>query len=77
MNGSLAMSSIRLESDLILRSGTENPVAICDFVKQHCVFSLQYSVSTSGSTLNAFLLPEYRDFLMISLYLMLHEVVHS
>ena len=53
MNGSLAMSSICLDSDSILRSATENPTAICDVVKQHYVFSLQYSISTSGSILNA------------------------
>lgn len=53
MNGSTSMSSMCLDSDLILRSATENPKAICDVVKQHCVFSQQYSISTSGSTLNA------------------------
>ena len=44
MNGSPAMSSVRLDSDLLLRSATENPTAICDVVKQHCVFSLQFSI---------------------------------
>ena len=47
------MSSIFLDSDLILRSATENPTAISSIVKQDCAFSLQYSISTSGSTLNA------------------------
>ena len=46
-------SSICLDGDLILKSVTENPKTICKVVKQHCVFSLQYSISTSGSTLNA------------------------
>ena len=52
MNGSLAMSSMCLDSNLILRSATENPTAICDIVKQHCAFSLRDSISTSGSPLN-------------------------
>ena len=53
MNGSTPMSSMCLDSDLMLRSATENPKAICDVVKQNCVFSQQYSISTSGSALNA------------------------
>ena len=53
MNGSLAVSSTYLESDLVLRSATGNPTAVCDVVKQHCIFCLQYYISTSGSTLNA------------------------
>ena len=53
MNGSPAMSIICLDSDLILGSAIENPTSSCDVVKQHCDFSLQYSISSSGSTLNA------------------------
>ena len=53
MNGSPAMSSMCLASDLILRIAIENPTTICDVIKQHCLFSLQYSIATSGSTLNA------------------------
>ena len=53
MNGSLAVSSTYLESDLVLRSATGNPTVVCDVVKQHCIFCLQYYISTSGSTLNA------------------------
>ena len=44
MNGALAMLGICLDSDLILRSATENSTEICDVVKQH---------SISGSELNA------------------------
>ena len=52
-NGLPAMSSLYLDSDPILKRATENPTAICDVVKQHCVISLQYFISTYGSTLNA------------------------
>ena len=52
MNGLPALSSICSDSDLILKIATENPTAIGD-IKQHCVFSLQHSISTSASTLNA------------------------
>ena len=52
MNGLLPISSICLDSDLILRRATENPTVTCD-VKQHCVFSLQCYILTSWSTVNA------------------------
>ena len=53
MNGSPTMSSICSDSDLILKSATEDPTVFYDIVKQHCLFSLQYSILISGSALNA------------------------
>ena len=47
-----AISSMCLNNELILRSATENPTAICDVFKQYCVFSLQYFIETFGSKLN-------------------------
>ena len=58
MNESLAMLRICVNSDHILRSAIESPTAICHVVRQHCVFSQQYSIRKSGCKLNAFLLPD-------------------
>ena len=48
MNESLAMLRIYVNSDHIFRSAIESPTAVCHVVRQHCVFSLQYSVPTLG-----------------------------
>ena len=68
MNESPAMSSMCLDSNLILRSASKNPAGICDVVRQYCVFSVQYILfQLLGLNKMLVLLPDtqYRDFTMI------------